>query len=52
MGQRDCFRQEATQAYESPGAMLPRTFLVLWHPPLPRGESKFEGKKMLDAVLF
>lgn len=44
MGQRDRLSQEATQAHESVGPMLPRTFRVLWHPPLPRGESNFEGK--------
>lgn len=45
MGQRDRLSQEATQAHESAGPMLPGTFRLLWHPPLPRGESSFEGKR-------
>lgn len=32
MGQRSRLRQEKTQSTASPGAMLPETFFVIWHP--------------------
>lgn len=39
MGQRGGLSQKPAQATESAGPLLPLPFRLLWHPPLPRGES-------------